>query len=109
MDNDATQHTSTRIIGHRELVVDGVRVDWWAVGERPTLVTVRTSLFGGLAEFTEGDPAQCAEALAKKLLARHYRRTERTAPKDVRGAIASALEKPGWFQRGEPDLESTIF
>ena len=73
MDKEATEHISTRIISQRELNVDGVPFSWWAVGERPTLVTVRTPIFGALSDFTDGDVAVFAEALAKKLLADHDR------------------------------------
>jgi hypothetical protein len=103
------EHDSTRIIGQRELNVDGVPVRWWAVGERPTRVTVRTRVFGTLSEFTDDDPADYAIALAKRLLKRHYDRAAaaRRAGQPSSGD-GSVLKKAGWFEEGdEVDFSST--
>lgn len=69
--------TSTRVIGRRELRVDGAPFQWWAVGERPMLVTVRSGVFGSLAEFTDGDPGEVAMTLAKRILTEHYERARK--------------------------------
>jgi hypothetical protein len=83
--------------------VDGVPFNWWAVGERPALVTVRTPIFGSLSDFTNGDVAVFAEALAMKLLADHHVRN-----RDPRKSTdTTALQKPGWFERGSTDFSAT--
>lgn len=109
MEKDIPDHVSTRIISQRELVIDGVPFQWWAVGEEPALVTVRTPIFGTLTEFTYGDVAECAAALAKKLLTEH----PTPAPKERQAARKtpdwSALEKPGWFEPGNTDFTETVF
>ena len=103
MDKEATEHISTRIISQRELNVDGVPFSWWAVGERPTLVTVRTPIFGALSDFTDGDVAVFAEALAKKLLADHFARNQNAR----KAADVPVLKKPGWFEPGSTDYSAT--
>lgn len=105
MDKNLPGEIRTRIIGQRELVVDGVPFQWWAVGESPALVTVRAPLFGSLTEFTTGDVAEFATELAKKLLAQP-RKDPKPAP---RRPSRSALEKPGWFEPGNTDFSSTVF
>jgi hypothetical protein len=103
MDNEVTEHISTRIISQREVNVDGVPFSWWAVGERPALVTVRTPIFGSLSDFTNGDVAVFAETLARKLLADHQARNRHPRkPADV-----PALKKPGWFEPGSTDYTAT--
>lgn len=72
-----TDTTSTRVIGRRELTVDGAPFSWWAVGERPTLVTVRSVVFGSSSEFTEDEPSKCAQVLARRILTQHYDRADR--------------------------------
>ena len=109
MERDIPDHVSTRIISQRELVIDGVPFQWWAVGEKPALVTVRTPIFGTLTEFTEGDVAECAATLAKKLLTQHFA-PARKEPKAARKSPDwSALEKPGWFEPGNTDFTETVF
>lgn len=95
-----TEATSTIVISNRELTLDGVKFHWWAVGEDPSLVTIRSSIFGSLAEFTRGDLEAFATALAKKLLAQHYERAEqfRRASKKRSEGQDSALHKRGWFE-----------
>jgi hypothetical protein len=102
------EHVSTRIISQRELVVDGAPFEWWAVGENPSLVTVRSTVFGSLTKFTDKDVAQVATSLAKELLAQHYARAGRSptgkALKDNTG-----LNKPGWFEPGDAaDFSTTV-
>jgi hypothetical protein len=107
MDKNLPEQISTRIIGQRELVVDGVPFQWWAVGDGPTLVTVRAPLFGSLTEFTNGDVAEFATELAKRLLTQPPARSEpKPAP---RRPNSSALEKPGWFEPDNTDFSSTVF
>jgi hypothetical protein len=109
MDKNLPEHISTRIIGQRELVVDGVPFQWWAVGENPALVTVRAPLFGTLTEFTHGDVAEFAAELAKKLLTQPVS-SARKDPKPARTRPNwSALDKPGWFEPGNTDFSSTVF
>jgi hypothetical protein len=106
---DRPDHISTRIISQRELVVDGAPFQWWAVGDHPSLVTVRSTVFGSMTKFTDGDVAQVAASLAKELLAQHYERGGRSptgkALKDNAG-----LNKPGWFEPGDAvDFSTTVF
>ncbi len=103
MGKDVSEHISTRIISQRELNVDGVPFSWWAVGERPALVTVRTSIFGSLSDFTNGDVAMFAEVLAKKLLADHMARHQNAR----KAADVPVLKKPGWFEPGSTDNSET--
>jgi hypothetical protein len=103
MDNEVTEHISTRIISQREVNVDGVPFSWWAVAERPALVTVRTPIFGALSDFTNGDVAVFAETLARKLLADHQARN----PHLRKPADVPALQKPGWFEPGSTDYTAT--
>jgi hypothetical protein len=105
------EHISTRIISQRELVVDGVPFQWWAVGENPALVTVRASVFGSLTKFSGGDVAEFAASLAKELLAQHYARAGRAPTgKKLRSDKPSGLNKPGWFEPGDPvDFSTTVF
>jgi hypothetical protein len=93
-----SDHTSTRIISHREVTVDGVQFRWWAVGEHPSLVTVRTAVFGSLAEFTYHDCSAFARSLAQKLLAQHYQPTQTGGTRKKARANVPALEKAGWFE-----------
>src|SRR5512147_1259728 len=93
-----SDHTSTRIISHREVTVDGVQFRWWAVGEHPALVTVRTAVFGSLAEFTYDDCSEFARSLAQKLLAQHYQRSKAGGSSKTAHANVAALEKAGWFE-----------
>ena len=103
-------HVSTRIISQRELTVDGVPFEWWAGGEHPALVTVRTPLFGSLTEFTAGDVAELAAALAQKLLAQHNARPAAAKkPADAKTATVPVLNKPGWFEPGSSDFTTTIY
>jgi hypothetical protein len=108
---DGPEHISTRIISQRELIVDGAPFQWWAVGENPSRVTVRSSVFGSITRPTDGDVAELAASLAKELLAQHY---ERAGPsptgRKLRSEPASGLNKPGWFEPGEAvDFSTTIF
>jgi hypothetical protein len=110
MAKSVPDHVSTRIISQRELTVDGVPFEWWAVGEQPALVTVRTPLFGTLTEFTTGDVAQFAASLARKVLAQHNLRA--AAGKKSAGtkpAMVPVLKKPGWFEPGSTDFTTTIY
>ena len=110
MGREDPDHGSTRIIGQRELVVSGVLFQWWAVGERPALVTVRTPLFGTVTEFTHGDVAVCAELLAKRLLAQHHARAASARQQSKPKAPAKpVLQKPGWFQADDIDFSATNF
>ena len=111
MNKNVQDHISTRIISQRELIVDGVPFQWWAVGEKPSLVTVRANLFGSLTKFTDGDIAACAASLAKELLAQHYARAGRTPTgKKLKSDKVSGLNKPGWFEPGDAvDFSSTGF
>jgi hypothetical protein len=108
---DAPEHISTRIISQRELIVDGAPFQWWAVGEHPTLVTVRSSVFGSLTRFTDEDVAAFAASLAKELLAQHYARAGRSPTgKKLSSATVTGLNKPGWFEPGdEVDFSTTVF
>jgi hypothetical protein len=108
---DGAEHVRTRIISQRELIVDGAPFQWWAVGERPALVTVRSNVFGSITKFTEGDVAQCAASLAKELLAQHYARAGRSPTgKKLPAEPASGLNKPGWFEPGDAvDFSTTVF
>jgi hypothetical protein len=105
MDKDVPEHITTRIISQRKLTVDGVPFQWWAVGERPALVTVRAPLFGALSDFTNGDVAVFATTLAKRVLANHTPRAEKTRKVDS----TPVLKRPGWFEPGNTDYSSTVF
>lgn len=111
MSKDAPEHVSTRIISQRELIVDGAPFQWWAVGEDPSLVTVRSSVFGGITRFTDGDVAEFAASLAKELLAQHYERAGRSPTgRKLPSQPASGLNKPGWFEPGDAvDFTTTVF
>jgi hypothetical protein len=107
---DAPEHIRTRIISQRELVVDGAPFQWWAVGEHPALVTVRSGVFGSLTKFTDGDVAQAAAALAKELLAQHYARAGRSPTGKELKSESTGLNKPGWFEPGDAvDFSTTVF
>jgi len=108
MDKDVPDHISTRIISQRQLVVDGVVFQWWAVGDRPALVTVRTKVFGSATKFTrEEDVAAFANVLSKKLLAQHYARAAMAKGQVAKKGPESALKKHGWFEPGSTDYCST--
>ena len=110
MSKDRPEHVSTRIISQRELVIDGAPFEWWAVGENPSLVTVRSTVFGSATKFTDGDVAQVAASLAAELLAQHYARAERSATGKEPKADTTGLNKPGWFEQGDVvDFSTTIF
>ena len=110
MSKDRPEHVSTRIISQRELVVDGAPFQWWAVGENPSLVTVRSTVFGSLTKFTDGDVAQVAASLAKELLAQHYARAGRSPTGKALKADSTGLNKPGWFEPGDAgDFSTTVF
>jgi hypothetical protein len=108
---DAPEHISTRIISQRELIVDGAPFQWWAVGEHPSLVTVRSSVFGSITRFTDDDVAGFAASLAKELLAQHYARAGRSPTgRKLPSQPASGLNKPGWFEPGDAvDFSTTVF
>ena len=110
MSENRPEHISTRIISQRELVVDGAPFQWWAVGENPSLVTVRSTVFGSLTKFTDGDVAQFAASLAKELLAQHYARAGRLPTGKALKADNTGLNKPGWFEPGDAvDFSTTGF
>ena len=111
MNKDVPEHISTRIISQRELIVDGAPFQWWAVGEHPSLVTVRSSVFGSLTRFTDGEVAKLATSLARELLAKHYARAGRSPTgKKLPSEPASGLNKPGWFEPGDAvDFSTTVF
>ena len=110
MSKDRPEHVSTRIISQRELVIDGAPFEWWAVGEHPALVTVRSTVFGSTTKFTHGDVAQVAASLAAELLARHYARAEQSAPGKEPKSDTTGLKKPGWFEQGDVvDFSTTLF
>jgi hypothetical protein len=111
VNKDVPEHISTRIISQRELIVDGAPFQWWAVGEHPSLVTVRSSVFGSLTRFTDGEVAKLATSLARELLAQHYARAGRSPTgKKLRSEPASGLNKPGWFEPGDAvDFSTTVF
>jgi hypothetical protein len=91
-------HDSTKIIGQRELNVDGVPFQWWAVGDRPTLVTVRSGVFGSLNEFTDENPADFKQ---------HYDRAAAAQrASEAPSGGGSVLEKPGWFDEAD-DVDFT--
>lgn len=85
---------------HRELICDGVKFHWWAVGEYPTRVTVINSVFGSLAEFTRGDPAEFAMELAGRILVGGAVSQE-GAGADVVMDETTSFEKTGWFERSK--------
>lgn len=109
MDKDVRTHISTRIISHRQLTVDGVTFQWWAVGEHPSLVTVRSPIFGSATEFTLGDVDAFAHELARGLLKQHYSRAAaaKAQAKAQAKPPVSPLRKPGWFEPGSTDYSST--
>ena len=110
MSKDAPEHAGTRNVSQRELVVDGAPFQWWAVGERPALVTVRSSVFGSSTKLTDGDVAECAGSLARELLAQHYQRAGRSANGKRPTDTTSGLKKPGWFEPGDDvDFSTTGF
>ena len=105
MGKDVPEHITTRIISQCKLTVDGVPFQWWAVGERPALVTVRAPIFGALSDFTSGDVAVFAATLSKRVLANNYVRAEKARKVDN----TPALKRPGWFEPGSTDFSSTVF
>lgn len=109
MEKDIPDRISTRIISQRELVVDGVPFQWWAVGENPALVTVRAPMFGALTEFADGDVAECAAVLARRLLSQHAAPAKKERKAARKPPDWSALEKPGWFEPGNTDFSETVF
>jgi hypothetical protein len=107
--DDRPEHVRTRIISQRELVVDGAPFQWWAVGEHPTSVTVRSAVFGSMTKLTDGDVARVAASLAKELLAQHYERAGRS-PTGRALKSDTGLNKPGWFEPGDDvDFSTTVF
>jgi len=107
---DRPEHVSTRIISQRELVIDGAPFEWWAVGEHPALVTVRSTVFGSTTRFTDGDVAQVAASLAAELLAKHYARAEQLATGKEPKSDTTGLNKPGWFEQGDVvDFSTTLY
>ena len=110
MSKDRPEFISTRIISQRELVIDGAPFQWWAVGEDPSLVTVRSTVFGSMTKFTDGDVAQVAASLAKELLAQHYARAGRSPTGKELKSSSTGLNKPGWFEPGDSvDFSTTVF
>lgn len=105
MDKDVHDQATTRIISQRELAIDGVLFQWWAVGERPALVTVRAKVFGSRSDLTNGDVAAFATALASKILLEHYLRADRA----YKARAQPTLQIPGWFEPGGTDYSSTFF
>lgn len=102
-----TDIVSTRVVTNQQLVCDGAAFEWWAVGEDPSLVTVRSQIFGSHQAFTHGDIAAFAMSLARKLLDEHYARAEQAqrerassqAPETPEiESSSNAREKPGWFE-----------
>jgi hypothetical protein len=108
-------HQPSAPIVSRELVLNGVAFQWWAVGERPAAVTVRHRAIGGRTELTGGDPEKFARWLAKVMLDTHQARKPlgSEAPyaldespsakpcKEASGRLPAvdAFSKPGWFSR----------
>ncbi|HEY3515519.1 MAG TPA: hypothetical protein VGL98_00635 [Gammaproteobacteria bacterium] len=110
MSKDRPEFISTRIISQRELVIDGAPFQWWAVGEHPSLVTVRSAVFGSMTKFSDGDVAQVAASLAKELLAQHYARAGRSPTGKALKLESTGLSKPGWFEPGDAvDFSTTVF
>jgi hypothetical protein len=109
MDEDVRGQVGTRIISQRELDVDGVAFEWWAVGEHPALVTVRAPGLGSLTEPNSGDVAEFAAALARKLIAQQRALANPARKSAPAPARISVLEKPGWFEPGSTDFSTTIF
>lgn len=110
MTDDLTARKSTKGLRPRELSVNGVPFTWWSVGEQPAVVTVRMPMFGSLTGSTDGDPAQCAAALARKLLAQHEEGEDAVPPRRPAGPPGvPALEKPGWFEPDDVDFTRTVF
>ena len=92
---------TTRIIASKPIEVDGAEFHWWAVGEDPWLVTVKSSIFGSLAEFTYQAPDSFAHKLGRKLLEQHYARAveaRHAAPKAQSPTDPDPMKKPGWFE-----------
>jgi hypothetical protein len=107
---DRPEHISTRIISQRELVVDGAPFQWWAVGEHPSLITVRSAVFGSMTKLTDGEVAQVAASLARELLAQHYARAGRSPTGKALKSDNTGLNKPGWFEPGDTvDFSTTVF
>jgi hypothetical protein len=109
MGNDTTERKRTSGTDPRALCVDGVPFSWWVVGERPAVVTVRVPLLGSLTASTEGDPAELALALAKRLLAEDDGGAAAAPRRHRSPAALDALQKPGWFEAGDLDFTSTVF
>ncbi|HEX5421863.1 MAG TPA: hypothetical protein VFY39_17875 [Gammaproteobacteria bacterium] len=102
-------------VASRALVLDGIEFQWWAVGERPAVVTVRHRALGGRTELTGGDPEKFARWLAKVMLDTHHakRPLSSGAPyaldespsanpcNQANGgqSAVDAFSKPGWFSR----------
>jgi hypothetical protein len=107
VDKDVRDVISTRIISQRELLVNGVVFQWWAVGESPALVTVRAKIFGSATEFTDADVAEFANILAAKLLAQHYARAAAANARQPAKPPVSPLNPPGWFEPGSTDYSAT--
>lgn len=98
-----TDFIGTRIIGAREFECDGAAFQWWAVGESPALVSVYSSVFGSLREFTHKDAETFAMTLARKLLDAHYARAKRAReaqpePDEPETESSDTFDKAGWFQ-----------
>ena len=84
-----------------------VRVSVAFSGGSPSLVTVRSAVFGSITKFTEGDVAQFAASLAKELLAQHYARAGRSPTGRELKSDTTGLSKPGWFEPGDAVVFST--
>jgi hypothetical protein len=81
-------------IVNRELLVDGVTFEWWAVGEHPSLVTVQAASFGRRARFTRGDQRAFARELAKSLLAQHCERAALLREASQKQPAQASVEDP---------------
>ncbi|HEU4620319.1 MAG TPA: hypothetical protein VFV10_19945 [Gammaproteobacteria bacterium] len=92
----AGQDDGATRIACRTLMCDGAAFDWWAVGEAPALVTVKSAVLGSLNGFTDSDPEAFATTLAKQLIERREN-ASRCSTGD--GAAQSPLDKPGWFKK----------
>jgi hypothetical protein len=62
---------TTRVIKSQEFELEGARFSWWAVGDQPMLVTVRSDAFGSTQQFAYGDVESFAQRLARGLLRDH--------------------------------------